>query len=93
VTDTAKFNLNNIFVGVTETPGPNRLAVARLNQKNDKGEDLYQIINRSSDSETRSKPLNAEAVMVALLKVIDDNIFKRPNTLSLNRKPKPNDFQ
>ena len=87
--DVTRFNLTNIFVGVTETPGPNRLAVARLNQKNDNGEDLYQIINRSSDSETRSKPLTSEAVMVALLKVIDDNIFKRPNTLSLNRKPKP----
>lgn len=86
--DAVKFNLNNIFVGVTETPGPNRLAVARLNKKNDKGEDLYQIINRSSDKETRSEGLTAEQVVIALLKVIDDNIFKKPNTLSLKR-PKP----
>lgn len=78
MTDSTRFDLNSIFVACTETPGGHRMAIARLHRKNEKGEELYQMIHRRPpEDELRSPPMAAEDMMKALVKIIDVEIYRR----------------
>lgn len=78
------FDMTKIFVGVTDTPGPYRLAVTRLPKVREAEDQLYQIINRCNEVEARHGPFDAEQTMVALLKILDAVTIGPKNMEALN---------
>lgn len=78
MTDSTKFNLDNIFLAVTKTPGEHLMAVARVPRKGENGEQLYQMIHRKPpEDELRSPAMTAEQTIKALVKIIDMEIYEK----------------